>query len=398
MKSIIRWFGGHLASSLPLSESDLVSLSHGKGRKLWLKPEAFLQAINGQVVATWALAMAAHIRRPQLPRGPGGRPATYSDMNILLMAVVQTAWRLSYADIVDMVRADESLVLAMDFPQRTPDGQVQTVSQGQYWERRAALGLLSLLFFFLGLVTQLIRLGVVVGSELIVDSTRLQAWRHADPGAAWSRYVGQAALLGYKVHTVLCRHADLPVFVVITPANVHDSLVGFIILLAAVLAYGFRVAVVYADAAYFDGRMLGLIHDILGASPAVDYNLRCQGKKKLATFFFLGQWRRYVLGPRSAIERHFAWVKRYFGLKYFQCYTFVRVAQFVLLTYIVVVAVALAAQRYQRPDLVRSRCAVLAHADHERVSERSLLIVYYVFAGLSSLVRSRHSATIERHW
>ena len=63
-------------------------------------------------------------------------------------------------------------------------------------------------------------------------------------------------------------------FVVITPANVHDSLVGFIILLAAVLAYGFRVAVVYADAAYFDRRMLGSIYDILGASPAADYNLR----------------------------------------------------------------------------------------------------------------------------
>ena len=164
------------------------------------------------------------------------------------------------------------------------------------------------------------------------------------------------------MHTVLCRHADLPVFVLITPANVHDSLVGFVILLVSVLIYGLRVAVVYADAAYFDRRMLGLIHDFLGASPAVDYNLRRQGKRKLATLFFLKQWRRYVLGPRSGIERHFAWVKRYFGLKYFQCYTFVRVSQFVLLTYIVVVAVALAAQRYQRPDLVRSRCAVLAHA------------------------------------
>ena len=33
-----------------------------------------------------------------------------------------------------------------------------------------------------------------------------------------------------------------------------------------------------------------------------------------------------------------------------------------LLTYIVTVAVALAAQRYNRPDLLRSRCGVLAHA------------------------------------
>jgi len=78
--------------------------------------------------------------------------------------------------------------------------------------------------------------------------------------------------------------------------------------------------------------MLGFIHDVLGASPAVDYNLRGEGKRFLATLFFLSQWRHYVLGPRSAIERHFAWLKRYFGLKYFQCYAFVRVSQFVLLT------------------------------------------------------------------
>ncbi len=59
-------------------------------------------------------------------------------------------------------------------------------------------------------------------------------------------------------------------------------------------------------------------------------------------------------------ERHFAWVKRYFGLNAFQCCTYIRVYQFVLLTYCCVVAVALAAYRYQRPDLIHQRIAVLA--------------------------------------
>lgn len=362
MKALIKWIGGCLAAGLPLAASDLAPLPVGKGRKLWLSPVAFLQAINGLAIASWALRLAARLRRPHLGRGPGGRPPLYSDRSILLMAVVQTGWRLPYADIVDLVATDEALAAALDFTARGPDGRIRTISQGQYWQRRAALGILPFVFFFLGLVAQLIRLGVVTGQELIVDSTRLQAWRHADPGAAWSKYVGRAALFGYKVHTVLCHHADLPIFVVVTPANVHDGLVGFLIVLAAVVIYGLRVTVVYADAAYFDGRMLGLIRNWLGATPAVDYNLRRHGKRKLATPFFLRQWRHYVLGPRSAIERHFAWVKRYFGLKYFQCYTFIRVSQFVLLTYIVVVAVALAAQRYQRPDLVRSRTSVLAHA------------------------------------
>lgn len=133
----------------------------------------------------------------------------------------------------------------------------------------------------------------------------------------------------------------------------YISYVGFFSPVAAVLIYGFQVWMVYA--AYFD-------HRVLGASPAVGHNLWRKGKRFLATPFFLGQWRHYVLGPRSAIECHFAWMKRYFDSKYFQCYNFVRLSQFVLLTYIATAAVALAAQRYNRPNLVRSRCAVLAHA------------------------------------
>jgi len=53
--------------------------------------------------------------------------------------------------------------------------------------------------------------------------------------------------------------------------------------------------------------------------------------------------------------------QRYFGLKDFQGDTLARVTQGVLLTHIAVLAVALAAQRYQRPDLLRRRGMVLAH-------------------------------------
>ena len=278
------------------------------------------------------------------------------------MAIVQTAWRMSYADIVDYVSNHDDFAQQIGFKPKPSSGQIETISQGQYWERRAALGVLPLLFFFLALVAQLTRLGVVTGQELIVDSSLLSAWRQADPGATWQKYAGRAAVFGYKVHTLLCRKADLPVLVLVTPAHIHDSRVGWLLVLLAVLIFGFRVLVVYADAAYFDKRFFAWVHDFLGAHPAVDYNLRRAGKRKLATPFFLGQWRHFVLGPRSAIERHFAWTKRYFGLNYFQCFTYDRVSQFILLTYIVVVAVALAAERYQRPDLVRSRSKVLAHA------------------------------------
>jgi len=340
-------------------EVDLAPLPGRETGKLRLSPEQLLAAIHAPALAEWALAMTQRLRPPALPRGPGGKPQTYHDPSILLMALVQIVWRKSYDQIVDYVATHADLAVVLGFTQRAPTGQLRTISTGHYWERRAALGLLPFLFFFLGLVGQLIRLGVINGKALIVDSTLLAAWYHADPGATWQQYARKKAVFGYKVHAVLCQASNLPVFVLVTPAHVHDSLVGWFIVLVAALLYGFRVLVVYADAAYFDRRFFRVC-EILGAHPAVDYNPRRAGKRQLATLFFLGQWRRLVIRPRSDIERHFAWMKRYFGLKYFQCYSWMRVTQFVLLTYCAALAVALAAQRYQRPELIRRRAMVLA--------------------------------------
>jgi len=359
MKSIITWVQSAILNPVPIL--DLSALPVKPRGKLRLSPEQLLFIIHAQALAEWALRMTQRIRKPGLPRGPGGRPPTYLDGSILLMALVQTTWRKSYEQIVDWVATDEGLAVALGFTRRTREGKLHLISKGQYWERRAALGILPFLFFFLALVAQLIRLGAITGQELIVDSSLLEAWCKADPGAAWQQYAGKAHVFGYKVHTVLCRQANLPVLVLITPANVHDSLVGWFIVLLVALLYGFQVLVVYADAAYFDRRFFWVVFDILGAHAAVDYNLRRAGKRKLADPFFLRQWWRLVIQPRTDIERHFAWIKRYFGLKYFQCFTFLRVCQFVLLTYIAALAVALAAQRYDRPDLVRSRSMVLAH-------------------------------------
>ena len=351
MKSMITWVQTAILKAVPAM--DLSTLAVKPRGKLRLNPEELLVIVHAQALAEWALVMSEHIWRRRLPRGPGGRPATYLDSSILLTAVVQTAWRKSYEQMVDWVATNEALALALGFTRRNWEGKVQAISKGQYWERRSALGVLPFLFFFLGWVAQLICLGAITGKELIVDSSLLEAWYKADPGAAWQQYVGKAHVFGYKVHTVLCRQANLPVFVLLTPANVHDSLVGWLIVLLAGLLLGLRVLVVYADAAYFDRRFF--------AHAAVDYNLRRAGKRKLVDPFFLQQWRRLVIRPRSDIERHFAWIQRYFGLKYFQCFTFLRVNQFVLLTYIAALAVALAAQRYGRPDLVRRRSMVLAH-------------------------------------
>lgn len=352
MESITKWLQSVIFRPVP--ELDNSAIPGKPSGKLRLTPEQLLTVIHGRELADWSLQAARHFQAPRLKRGPGGRPAIYRDSSILLMAIVQVIWRKSYEQIIDYVASHEGLASELGFGTRT-------ISQGQYWERRMALGIWPFLFFFLALVSQLLRLGVIRGQELIVDSSLLTAWHKHDPGATRQKYAGKKAVFGYKVHTVLCHQVDLPLFVLVTPAHVHDSQVGWLAVLVTALLFGLKVLVVYADAAYFDRRMFQVVHDLLGAHPAIEFNLRKAGKKKLATLEFLDQWQRLVTAPRTAIERHFAWMKRYFGLKYFQCFTYLRVMQFVLLTYIAALVVAFAAERYQRPDLYRRRSSVLAH-------------------------------------
>ena len=112
---------------------------------------------------------------------------------------------------------------------------------------------------------------------------------------------------------------------------------------------------VYVDAAYFDdGSSVYVVRHLLGAFPAVDYNPRRRGKRQLASRAFIRWWKRRVPWPRRVIERHFAWVKHYFGLKDFQSPTCVRVNQYVVLTYIATAAVPLAVYRHGHPDLIPS--------------------------------------------
>jgi hypothetical protein len=103
--------------------------------------------------------MTHRLRPPALPQGRGGRPQQYGDRSILLMALVQIVWRKSYDQIVDYVATHTELALALGFTQGT-------ICKGRYWERLAALGLLPFLFFFLGLVGQLIRRHALVLAQV----------------------------------------------------------------------------------------------------------------------------------------------------------------------------------------------------------------------------------------
>lgn len=145
----------------------------------------------------------------------------------------------------------------------------------------------------------------------------------------------------------------------VTPANRQESLLAIPLLTLAVVCYGFAFTIVRADAGYFTYPILNFIRTVLHASFMIDYNLRRRGKRFLATLFFCDQW-RFHLRPRATIERHFAWAKRYFGLESAHWAGLVAAYQHTALVYATMLAVALIAHRYQRPELAGSRTNVLA--------------------------------------
>jgi hypothetical protein len=336
-----------------LPSVDLSELPVRLSKRLWIEPAEMVECLHALVLAEWALGLCPG--RRALPEGlRRGHKTVYRDSSILVMALIQVAWQMSYADIVDYLRSHTATAVAIGFA----EGRVIGVSQ--YWQRRRALGIFPFWLFFIALAGQLLRCGILQGQDVILDATTQQAWVHGDSEAAWSfPKPGKGSVWGYKVHTLLCRHAQLPLLFLVTPANRQESLLAIPLLTLAVAFYGLSFTIVRADAGYFTYAILNFIRTVLRASFMIDYNLRRQGKRFLATRFFVNQW-RFHLRPRATIERHFAWAKRYFGLESARWAGLVAAYQHTALVYATMLAVALLAHRFQRPELATSRSRVLA--------------------------------------
>ena len=333
----------------------------GTVKGLWIEPGRLVSLINGWQIAHWAIGLS-HRLRPVLPplNGAGAKP-TYTDETVLLTVIVMRVWRKGYESFSSWLARHPELAQSLGFTQYDAQGRLKTISSSQLSRRARHLGFWPFLLFFIALVWQLIRLGAISGRDLIVDASLLKAWYHHDREAHWSypsRWRG--SVFGYKIHTLVCRQEVLPVFFWATPANAADCVWAVPLLAATLVLYGFNICIVRADAAYFTQKILGFIQQVLEAIPFVDYNVRRQNKQ-VVTVDFIIAWEG-LMGPRSDIERHFAWAKRYFGLKYFQVEGWLNIMTYACCTYIAILAVAVVAYRCQRPELARSRTFVLAWA------------------------------------
>ncbi len=296
---------------------------------------------------------------PPLPAGPGGAPRLYSEESLLLISLLRTLWRLSYADMRDWLKAWPALALACGLP-RDKHGQLCIPSPSQQCKRRHQAGAPIHESLFVLSVLQALRRRLIGARDLIIDSAPILAWRRADPDAAYGHapaHHPRPLLRGFRVHTLICRGSGLPLFFRLSPANSHDAPFAQQLLAWAKQLYQIRPRVVRLDAAYWGLRLIAWIHQVLGAVAVIAYNPKnCKKRSCLPPF-----WTREELGKRSAIERFFGRVFLFFHLQRPPLTGWSEVASQVALTYTASVIVGLAAQQAGRPDLIRSPKRVLAH-------------------------------------
>jgi len=260
----------------------------------------------------------------------------------------------------DWLAAWPALALACGLP-LGHDGRPRIPSPSQQCKRAQAAGApLPEALFVLSVLTA-IRRRLIGARDLIIDSAPILAWRRADPDAAVGHAPAQhprPLLRGYRVHTLLCRGSGLPIFYLLSPANVHDAPFARPLLEWAVRLYSIRPRIIRLDAAYWGLRLIAWIHATLHAVAVVPWNPKRQKNRSCLP----PTWTKEELGKRSSIERFFGRVFLFFHLQRPPLYGWSAISRQVALTYTASIIVGLAAQQAGRPELIRSPKRVLAHS------------------------------------
>lgn len=293
------------------------------------------------------------LSRRRLPKRTAriGRPKTYSDASILLIALIGRVWRLSYPEVSLWLLNWPALASACGLP----SGRV--IHSAHLSRRVRQLGAYPIWLLYLYLVWRAIQIGLIRGRDVVIDSTLLSAWTRLDVSAAWSYPSSKGRVFGYKVHTLLDRHARLPIFFLLSSANRNDLPFAYPLLWVARFLLGLPIHVVRADGAYWGFHLVRFIVTVIKARPIIPFNRKKQPLRSVRHLV----WYRLSYSIRSIIERFFAAAKRYYRLdtSYVEGWDAVLIR--VALTYCAILVVALVAEQLGAPELRLSPSRVLAH-------------------------------------
>ncbi len=296
------------------------------------------------------LAVLSQRRLPAHTR-PRGRPRTYSDASILLLALLGRLWQLSAREVCEWLGRWPPLATACGLP----PGRV--IHPAHLSRRVRRLGPYPCWLLYLALVWRAIGCGLISGRDVALDSTLLTAWTAADPDAAWSFPSRKGRVFGYKVHVLLDRAARLPILFLLSPANRNDLPFAYPLLGLARSLLGLPLRIVRADGAYWGLALVRFIVTVLRARPIIPFNRK---KQPLARVRHLA-WARLSYAARAVIERFFGIAKRHYHLDTAEAVGWEPVLLRVTLTFCAILVVALAAHQAGAPELRLSPTRVLAH-------------------------------------
>jgi hypothetical protein len=231
---IVRWSPPSSAVEARGAQDPRGPVGSGGTRKgLGIDPVRFLAFSDAWVLATWACQQAVLWRnrfRPAVPAGrqPGGAPQGYRDETILLTMLVLRTGRLFLEKMAAWLARYQDLAVALG---RDPQ---RTISAAQLSRRSRQLGVWPYLFFVLGLVLLLVRLGAIKGSEVILDGSLLKACYPRDPDADVAGRRRGPPTFGFKIHALVDRWTHLPLLFVVTPASWAEVTIAPFLLLSAI--------------------------------------------------------------------------------------------------------------------------------------------------------------------
>jgi transposase len=330
-----------------------------RARALHINALKLVEILHLLALCRLAIQLAHRRCPPPLPQGAGGRPRTYSEASLLLIALLKTLWRLSYQDMHEWLESWPALAQACGLPLDVA-GNPRIPSPSQLCKRWQAAGAPPFETLFVLTVWHAVRCHLIGARDLIIDSAPILAWRRKDPDAAFGHapaHHARSLLCGYRVHTLLCRGSGLPVHFLLSPANRHDAPFARPLLELAVRLYAIRPRIIRLDAAYWGLHLIHWIHATLGAIAVVPWNPKRQKNRSCLP----PTWTAEELGKRSSIERFFGRVFLFFRLQRPPYSGWSAIVRQVALTYTASIIVALAAWHAGRPDLIRSPKRVLAH-------------------------------------
>lgn len=144
--------------------------------------------------------------------GKPGRPPN-EPVGMILAMVLMLVKDYSTRDIESFLRRDKFWRRLLGFKNKEPDN----TSFSDFLER---IGIETFAEVFKMLLQQLIDMGVMQSDIVAVDSTIILATRH-DPDARWTK-IRKKEYFGYKIHIMACINSELPLALIVTPANESD--------------------------------------------------------------------------------------------------------------------------------------------------------------------------------